>query len=301
MRTAPLAALAALAVLLAGCGGPGTKPLVSGPANAALGDPPGYAQVAESYNRRVEAMGSLWARAVIRVWFPDREGEERTEQVEGHFSFVRPSKVNLTLNKVNQVVAILGSNDAQYWWIEPARDPKKAYTGSHSKVDPDRVAELGLPVYPLDLIELVGITPLPTDPPASGQGSPVVRWAPGGALVVDFPMENGVRRLFLSPETYEPRRIEIADSGGNLVLSSDLTGYAPVAIRSGAPGVSHPRIPGEVLASVNQGRTRVRLRLYDAETGGRRPSPAAFDLDALLNAYPVQETIDLDAAPLARR
>ena len=58
---------------------------------------------------------------------------------------------------------------------------------------------------------------------------------------------------------------------------------------------------GEILATVNEGRTRVRMRIYDPETGGSRPKPAAFELPRLLDVYSIQTVINLDEQPVALR
>ncbi len=292
---------AAAAVLLAGCAGPGWAGPKDEPV-VARGPAPAYAEMAENYNQRVTDLRSLWARAVVRIWFPDREGEEKTEQVEGHLQYIRPDKVNLTLSKVGEPVAVLGSNSDKFWWIELGKgEARKAHIGTHANADPRRIAELGLPVHPVDLIGLMGITPFP-EAGAGISGRPDVRWsADGRGLVVSLPLDSGFRRFLLNPDTYEPVRIEVADRAGAIVLSSDLAGYEPVTVRGGGPEAARPRVPGEILASVNLGKTRVRMRLYDPETGGTRPRPAAFDLDTLLASYGVENVVDLDRAPVASR
>jgi hypothetical protein len=288
---------------IAGCSGadragsPGNAP------DVARGPAPSYEEVARRYNERVEPLKSLWSRTVFRVWFPDREGEERTEQVEGHLQYIRPDRVDLTLRKVGHPVAALGCNAEKYWWIELGEGQgRKAYVGSHSMVDPDRIAELGLPVYPLDLIELIGITPLPLEAREQGVEAPAVRWSPNGReLVLNLPQREGIRRMILDPETLDPIRIEVADTSGRTVLSSELTEYQTVAMRGGLPGTARARVPGEILATVNEGRTRVRMRIYDPETGGSRPKPAAFELPRLLDVYSIQTVINLDEQPVALR
>jgi hypothetical protein len=297
---AGLLSLLALAALT-GCAGAVRRGSAPAP-RVERGPAPTYEEVARRYNERVEPLTSLWSRCVVRIWFPDREGEERTEQVEGHLQYIRPDRVDLTLRKVGQPVAALGCNAEKYWWIELAQEKsRKAYVGTHAGVDPERIARLGLPVYPLDLIELTGITPLPTLA-ARGPDAPRVRWSPDGSeLVLELPQREGARRVALDPETFDPVRVEVLDGSGRVLLSSMLSEYQTVGMRGGLPGTARSRVPGEVLASVNQGRTRVRMRIYDPETGASRPKPAAFDLNRLLDVYGVQNVIDLDRDPVALR
>jgi hypothetical protein len=290
---------ASLAALTACGGGPDNAGNIAPAVNRAA--PPTYPEVVERYNQRVDALGSLWARTVLRFWYHDKEGQEHTEQVEGHFQYVKPRKVHLSLSKAGETVAYLGSDETRYWWIELGKgEGRRAFVGTHEHATPERIAELGLPVYPLDLLELVGITPLSTQP--VGGERPIVKWsADGRELVVNFPTDDGIRRLILDPATYEPRRVEVADRQGVLILQSEMSDYTTVAIRGGAADAAKPRIAGEIVASTDKGRTRVRLRLHEPEMGGGRPKPAAFDFDRLLQAHGVDDVRDLDRAPVAGR
>jgi hypothetical protein len=275
-------------VLLAACAGP-----PKGQSGPARGPAPNYERVAAAYNRRIAPLGSLWARTVIRIWYPDREGRERSDQVEGYFQFRLPRSINVTLQKVGETGAVLGSNESRYWWIELSKESRVARVGEHAKVTPERIAELGLPVYPLDLVSLLGITPVPEG--AAGAGH--TGWsADGRYLVVTVrSAESGSRRFLLDPQTYEPAAIEALDTAGRAVLVSELSKYEAVnQIGSGAG--ERPRIATEIVASFDGGRTRIRMRLNDPESGGRRPPAAAFDLETLLRSYGVRRVESLDDA-----
>jgi hypothetical protein len=304
-RRAPFAlCLASIALLAGGCAGDRAKPA---PGAIQRGPVPSYTDIAARYNARVAPLESLWTRTILRLWYHDREGREHTDQLEGYFQFRRPRSVNLTLQKVGQNAAVLGSSDTLYWFMDLG-DAKTARVGEHARATPERIADLGLPVYPLDLLGLVGVTPLPGLDALSSP--PAVAWsADGRSLVVTLALgEAGSRRLTLDPQTLEPSRIEALDPAGTPVLVSDLSRYTPVAMIGAAAGAPAPRVAGEVAASFDRDRTRVRMRLNDPESGGKRPTPAVFDFDTLVNSYGIRrvERLDnpghaaLDAAPESR-
>jgi hypothetical protein len=281
-------------LLLAGCAGDSAS---RAPAPIRRGPAPSYLDVAAQYNARVARLDSLWSRAIVRLWYHDADGKEHTDQLEGYFQFRRPRDVNLTLQKVGQNAAVLGSSADRYWFMDLG-DARLARYGEHARATPERIAALGLPVYPLDLLGLVGVTPLPgledLDSP------PTVAWSPDGrALIVTVPMGAGAsRRLTLDPRTMEPSRIEALDPGGAALLVSELSRYTDIAVIGARPG-HPPRIAGEIVASFDRDRTRVRMRLNDPETGGKRPTPAVFDFDTLVNSYGIRRVESLDDPPLA--
>lgn len=286
-----LAAIALGAMLgqagCAACRNGEAEPIDRGPA-------PPYAEVAGTYNARLEPLDRLWARAVTRVWYPDKEGEEQSEQVEGHLQFIRPDRLLMTFDKVgiNRTFALLGSNETRYWWMD-LTGPRRAWVGTHAAVTPERIAELGLPVHPLDLVELLALSPLP-EPGAGGS----VGWSTDGRrLVVTAPtrMGGGTRRLFLDPETREPSRIELLDAAGRVVAEAALSNYDVVELPFPKTG---PRIATQMLMSINAGRERMRLKLWAPENRGSRPRPGIFDLERLAASQGIEEIVDLDAASL---
>jgi hypothetical protein len=286
-----------LAAALAATGGCQNTP--RGSETIARGRPPEYAAVATAYNQRVVPLERLWSRATIHVWYPDREqeGKEEEAQVDANLQYIRPDKVNLSLMHVGKSdpVAVLGSNEKQYWYLDLQATPRVARVGEHGGATPERIAKLDIPVHPLDLIELMGITPLPMSWPSVGTGeSPDLRWTPDGRLLVlSTPGRTGRRLLYLDPQTYRPARVELTGPGGAVVVSAELSHYLDVA---GAPASA---VPGEVQASVESGRRRLRLRL-DLPAVNHRINAAAFDPGFLLKEYRIEQVIRLDdPAPAA--
>src|SRR5256885_13097707 len=101
-----LALLAVLAGALAAIPACRHTPPATGPGGQTAiprGKPPDYASVAAAYNARVGPLERLWSTGVVRVWYPNKEGEEEVAQVDAHLEFIRPDKVNLTLSHVGKV------------------------------------------------------------------------------------------------------------------------------------------------------------------------------------------------------
>lgn len=271
---------------------------------------PSYEEIAAGYNDRVAGLPRLWARTVGRIWYPDQDGRMQTEQVEGHLQYIATERLLLTFDKVSTTYALMGSNQEQYWWIERTDTPR-AYIGSHSEVTPERIAEMGMPIYPRDVIELLGITPIPATPARSS-----IAWNQDqSAWIVTTPIEtpletnlgttgageSGLRRQWIAPATFEPLRIELLDAQGTIRVVSELLNYERISIPGGGPEVPRPFIPGEVNVTTADERTRMRLRIYEPESGRRRPRDVAFDLNGLLERFNVQEIISLDEARAASR
>ncbi len=292
---APCGPMLVAVALLAGCrAAPGPK------GDAPSGPLPSYAAIAEVYNARVAGLDRVWARSVVRVWYPDREGEEATDQVEGFFQYLRPNGLNLSFKKLGETYAALGSNDDRYWWIE-LREERVAWVGEHARATPDRARELSLPVQPLDLIRLLGVLPLPE--PGSGPTPAVTRPRPGGPVQVTvFPMPGTDRSLMkgarysLDPRTFEPVRIELLDAGGRVAMDAALSRYTPVTVAGGRPGGS---MATQIQASLDRGERRMKLWLNDAENSGRRPREQAFDLDAVLDSLQVMDVRSIDEVAAA--
>jgi hypothetical protein len=297
MRPALVACILCTA-LAAGCAAdrtrPGAGPIQRGPV-------PSYLDISARYNARVAPLSSLWSRTILRLWYHDPDGREHTDQLEGYFQFRRPRSVNLTLQKVGQNAAVLGSNDERYWFMDLG-DAKLARVGEHAKATPERIAALGLPVYPLDLLGLFGVTALPGV--ETLESPPTLAWSGDGrslVLTLDLGAGAGRRRLTLDPETLEPSKIEALDPSGAPVLAADLSRYTPVTLIGAAAALPPVRIAGEVVASFDNGRTRVRMRLNDPESGGKRPTPGVFDFDTLVSSYNIRRVESLDEPGAAER
>lgn len=307
---------AVLAACFAGCrsgetAGGGRAEL--GAADASL---PAYEDVVAAYNARVSAFGRVWARVTAVYRGVDDAGNRLSEQAEGHLQIDRPDRVALSLGKLGETYLYLGSNESRYWWIDLVdADRKVALTGTHAEATPARIRALGLPVRPPELVEVVGIVPLPV------RGGVVERdtrpGAPPGGFMVTAPRGGGAGdggpgggadsgpsggpigglvRLWFAPEDDdaagfrgEPTRVALLDAAGAEVLHATLGAYQ----RFG--GVDRPRshrLPRRVRLESDRFEGWARLTMYDPER--RSINPLVFDPDGLFARLGVDEVIDLD-------
>jgi len=278
--------LAAALLALSGCQSSGGGKIPDQP-------PPSYERVAEVYNNRVAPIENLWARATVQVTGRDSRGKRFREQGEGHLQIERPSNVSLTVGKLGDTHLAFGSGRDRYWFFDLIeKDDRRLVFGRHSEYERAKGRMLGSPVHPLELLDGVGITPLPTTPPADP-----VRWhTDGESVVVVTRQGSGWRRMALSPTTGEPSEILLLDSFRTPVVRIELESYE-TAPKSGDTRII-VRVPTrvDIYTLGPEGEpvedSMVRLELYDAKI---RPIRAiVFDLDRLARAYQVNDVTDLD-------
>lgn len=254
---------------------------------------PTYDEVAQAHNQRVANLDRVWARTTVVIDSTDRDGKPRRDQGEGHLHVVRPRSLALTVGKLGETVLYLGSNEERYWWFDllGGRDADTAYVGRHDRAAETSLAEAGAPLHPLDLIELLGVLPLPTGQEVFGPTDRVSRGDDGSVLVV-LPARSGHRLLAFEPETYRLRRAALFDATGRLLVRSEARSYGEVRLVEG--GGDWPEMPSRILIDVPAEGVSVRLTLYDAENRGSRQTMLPFDLDRLLRAHRIDRVIDVD-------
>lgn len=275
----------ALLAILTAC--QSTTPPVKPPPDRPL---PEYAAVAATYNARTAPLERLWARVIVRFTVKDDKGRRRTEQGEGYLQIIRPMHVLLSVGSyLDRMYFYLGSNETHYWWIDALPDkPREAAVGELALATRDRAAELGVPVHPLDLLELIGVTTIPDT-----GGS--LRWVDAG-LELSVPARWGARRLTLNPTTLEPQHIDLIAESGELVASAEIT--APVAVTIEGSGL-RPTIAGRVVIQMPALEAEVIIDISSPETSSRRPRPQVFNLDTLLRAARVERIVSIDDAAAA--
>ncbi len=278
----PIACLLGVVLLaLGGCSG-----LDAPDRGAAPGmPPPSYAAISAAYNARVDGLDRLWARAVVRVEGEDAEGKRLREQAEGHLQIEQPNKLSLSMGKVGKPFLHLGSDDQNYWWFDALDEGNEiGLIGRHDLATPDKAAALGLPVHPLDLIELLGISPLPDDVRTVG-------WSKDRTLAVfNVPARWGARWVWVDPETFEPVRIALTDEAFNVVAEAELSHYEIARIDGDA--TRRPMVATRVVVRTPgfDGFARITM----SEPKNRSIPRVAFDLDRLRSRYNVDALTDVD-------
>ncbi|MEQ8769914.1 MAG: hypothetical protein RIB60_05335 [Phycisphaerales bacterium] len=273
----------AMVLLLSGCTSLDTpgESVSAGPNES----PPSYEQIRAAYNERVDGLDRLWARAVVRVEGEDAAGKRLREQAEGHLQIEQPNKLALSMGKVGKPFLHLGSDDAFYWWFDALDEGNEiGLIGRHEEATPDKAAALGLPVHPLDLIELLGISELP-------EGTRRVGWSKDRTRAVfTVPARWGSRWVWVNPETFEPERIVLADRELNTVAEAELSHYEIARIDGDA--TRRPRVATRVVVRTPGFNGFARITM--SEPQNRSIPRVAFDLDRLRSRYNVETLQDVD-------
>lgn len=309
-RGAALALTAGLCVVLAACGSRprGANMGVAPDLNSRLqiasldstGTGPANLPDAQTFiarhNARVADLQTLRTPVTLLIDAPkgDESGKRLQEQVEGNLQLIQPYQVSLRVDKVGQTLFVMGSNAERYWWIEFG-DERWAYVGATALATPRKAARFGLPVHPLDLIELAAITPL-----SSGAR---MAWDSQRQLlrVVDG-AKWGTRVLLCSVETRRPggdsdvyvevKGVWLADQTGRIVAWSELSRLAMVPVDGNTRSLA--AMAHNVLVHVPGRDTNVEVVIIDPENPGKRIKTGQFDVAKVLDTYDVKDITDID-------
>ena len=264
---------AATLILLGGCAGNEPAPQ---PEAVDRGPAPPYAEVAARYNQRVAEASHIWARSTTRIWYTDDEGREQSDQADGHLQYIAPRNLLLSVTRLGETYAYLGSDDERYWWISLAEDDRGAVVGRHDEATPQAAARAGLPVHPLDLLALVGVSPMPPE------GN--VAWSPDGRLlVVTYEGRWGSVVSDLDPETLEPASVVVLREARPAVSAElgEYVGYTRNLLHDG----EQVRLPGQVFITAHDSGARIRMNLSEYRATSRWPNEQAFNLERLLQSH----------------
>ena len=294
--SAALGAGAVVAVGLGGCNRAGTASGEGAPAQGPKGKAaPDYASVAKKYNERVELLGRLFARTLVELTFTDEDGKRRSEKGEGFLQVVRPDKLAMSMSKVGKRLFWFGSDGERYWWIDLV-DHKKAYVGRHANYDKLRergVVQPGLGLRPLDVIQMLGTTPLP----AKEDGGRTQWSSDGKRIGITVARDAGFVRIWVDPDSYEPSKIELLDKAGKALVVADLSQYEHVELRN--RGGNTPRVAQRVIIGGQKGGPLADslVSIWLAGMEDHRVNDDAFKFDVVLDEVGVAkaDVVDLDA------
>lgn len=273
-----------IALVLTGCkSGPGTR----NDRQIKRGTAPTYAEAAPSFNEVVASYDHLWTPVALRVRYRDEQSGNMTEDLlDGHLQVITPDRVALRIDKLSETYAYLGCDAERYWWIDVKAG--SAIVGTHAKATPAALADFDIPVHPLDLIALLGVVPV--DPMAYG----ATRWSTDGrSLGILTRARFGNKLVWVDPETYEPRAVEITDENGRTTLRSTITRQERIPI-DGTRETS-ARIATQYDVTFEGSDFALGVRLQGPENRRNRMRPAAFNMDTVLKTYRVKDIIDVDA------
>ncbi len=253
---------------------------------------PEYVDIAKRFNRRIARLNRIWSRANLTLKYTDDTGKKNVDRAEGYVQLIQPDKTAISVNKLGETYFYFGSNATGYWWLDLSDSSDKvALFGTHAKATPQRVALLGLPVHPLELLDLFAITPLPDQANAG-----TVSWdGLAGQFVVEVPALWGHRKMWLHTQTLAPQRVELIGRDGSVRATAKLERYISV------PVVGDGRVPPKMASRYRielfmpgkpSRSTKLILELYG--TTNKDMSARAFDLGQLIKAYGVGRTINLD-------
>lgn len=275
-------ALLLLVPALAGCRGAGER---ADRPEAPARPPPPLAAIVESYNARAGLLSQVWSRLTLRVEATDEDGSKRVENTEGYLQFVQPSRVSLMVNKLGETYLVLGCDEERYWWMS-LTDERTALVGRHDRATPERAAEFGIPMHPLDMLDLMAVRPVEAGSASASWDGPLVR------LTLPARSDSwGPRQVWLEGDAYTPVRARVLDAAGATVAESELRDHGPITVRQGA---TPPRLARTVLIIVPPRQARVRMQLMDADN--RTPRPEVFDLWELIKRHRIgaERVLDLD-------
>ncbi len=282
---------------------------------------PDVAAMVERYNRNAERLSRVFiAAGDVRIRLVERDGQERTEQVEFSMQMVAPENLAIFIRKLSQTLFVLGCNQERYWWVDVSGDEKFAATGLNALAwRVRRGPTVGLRIRPTDIIRLVGAVPIALN----ADGTPGVagaRWSDDGKGVVltiahvgprpgasdtgenETPTDGegiAMERITMDAATGWPTRVELLDSAGEVIVDSELSAHGPVNIRTS--GAERPRLAQSVFIRHQPSGSELRLgfsEMSDGDEGGGRSriSPKAFDFEAVRRTMRADRVIDLDAA-----
>ena len=239
---------------------------------------PRYADIRAAYNTRVKRLERVWARVSLRLRGVDDQKQPFDEVVDGNLQLEQPRNFSLLVVKLGSTYFDLGSNSTQFWWLDLYNKPYSALVGDHATARAEDTAKFGLPVYPLDLMPLLGITPLPEGEPKS------LTMDASGRVVVVLPGRTGDLRLVLDRATMRPVTVELLDQAGSVLVSAAHSEYIAVEVR-GDPS-AQAAIASRIALNFKHADLQADVSIWDPENKPVRAE--LFNLASMKDRYGVE-------------
>ena len=260
---------------------------------------PTAAAFAAAHNARVAGLSRLWSRTTVRIAGTDADGQRVDEQVDGRLFVELPANLHMRISKLGEPYFLLGSNAAQFWWFDLSKDDRPASIGSHANATRAQVQRFGLPVHPLDLVELLAVSPI--TPQALADPAAVTRRVSEREAELDLPARWGRLRLRFNTDSLLPVAVTLVDEKGRTAVRSELQEFDPLPVLVGdgnGPKIEHRAILH--LAPDPDAPPGPKLVItLDLEFEAKRINPDLFDLDVQKAQQNVRTIRSLDPAPPA--
>ena len=177
---------------------------------------PGYAELAQRYNRRLADFKRLRVASLSIVYTAvDEDGKKKTQSFNGALAIEPPYRLMLTVKHIGAGMSPFlwaGSNKEHYWLFDVSdKEHKKVYFGRHDRIDQAWPLDLELPIHPRQLGALLGLVPLPAHDDGK---APRVQWR-DGSLYVELP-ESSIA-MWIDAKSYLPVRVDLRNGGAGRV------------------------------------------------------------------------------------
>lgn len=252
---------------------------------------PSRSEIAAAQNTRVASVTRYWSSAALDLRWIEEDGNKRHETGDGYLMLQPPHRTALIFNKLGETYLWAGSDDEHVWLFE-AGDADLARIARVENVFHPLSEPMPLSVHPLEVLDLLGMTPL------NDFAGPDPLWSrdfAGWIIEEDGPTNR--RRLYFEHETLLPKRVELSDPlSGEVLVSADLFDYRPVDQEGRPPGL-WPLMPTRFVlrpADEEEGYVSVTVREPRDRNARGRWDANAFNPGAIAQVMRPSEWIILD-------
>lgn len=268
--------------VLSGCNGDG--PGDGGGVVTPMGPLPAFAAVRDGYNARVGRLEKLQCPVTILATTHDKDGKPDTSQAEGFLVVERPWKLALRVDKAGQTLAYLGANEEKVWSFDLTQDTKVAYVATREEARGGRLGGMWA-LDPSVLLDVLGVMPLPEEEKELARA---MAWSPNGRAVRVIRRVSGHFVVMdLSPTSFALVASMVVRSDGSVIAKAAYSSDGEVEVRGDR--ISRPRMAEAIVVELPEWDQKIRLRLVDAQNPDERLRSRAFELDALLETYDIDE------------